>query len=117
MAFESSANEALYRKSGVVVFSARFQHSTGFMAPVWRMSSGGAESLSGCCAFATLDAVLGANDPDLHSARAVPVAPKLFERHRNRLQRISVWRSEVYFFVGAPLISSAFASSTKVSPA
>lgn len=67
---------------GVVVFSAKFQHPTGFMAPVWRMSSAGAESLSGvsvvgcpicpanggCCAFATLEAVLGANDPRMNHA-------------------------------------------------
>ena len=67
---------------GVVVFSATFHHPTGFMRPVWRMSSAGANALSdvsvvgcpicpsngGCCAFATVDEVLGTNDPRLNHA-------------------------------------------------
>ena len=67
---------------GSVVFSAIFQHPTGFMRPVWRMSSAGTDVLGGvavvgcplcpsnggCCAFATPAEVLGTNDARMNHA-------------------------------------------------
>lgn len=63
--------------AGVIVFPAVFQHSSGFMRPIWQMPAAGTTNLadvkvvgcplcpanSGCCAFPTLDEVVGTNDP------------------------------------------------------
>ncbi len=66
--------------SGFIVFPAIFQHPTGFMRPIWQMPATGTTKISdvkvvgcplcpansGCCAFPTLAAVVGTNDPIVH---------------------------------------------------
>lgn len=63
--------------AGVIVFPATYQHAAGWMRPLWSMPAAGTQSMtevnvvgcplcpanSGCCAFATLDEVVGTNDP------------------------------------------------------
>ncbi len=66
--------------TGTIVFSALFQHATGWMRPVWRIPASGSAALAsdslvgcpvcgtGCCAWPDLTAVLGTNDPRMDHA-------------------------------------------------
>ena len=68
--------------SGMIVFSARFKHPAGWMAPVWRMPATGTSSLGdvavvgcplcpeqgGCCGFASIDELRVTNDARINHA-------------------------------------------------
>jgi hypothetical protein len=68
--------------SGSLVFPALYQHTSGWMRPVWKVPASGTTSMadvslvgcpicaanSGCCAWSTPDAVLGTNDPRMDHA-------------------------------------------------
>jgi hypothetical protein len=63
--------------SGSLVFPALYQHTSGWMRPVWTIPASGTTTMadvslvgcpvcpavSGCCAWPTVDGVLGTNDP------------------------------------------------------
>lgn len=67
---------------GFVVLTATFRHPDGWMRPVWRLPATGTASMKdvklvgcplcpsqgGCCAFPTVDAILGTNDARVNHA-------------------------------------------------
>lgn len=68
--------------SGSLVFSALFEHPSGWMRPVWKMPASGEASMQatelvgcpvciaqgGCCAWPSFAEVMGTNDPRLNHA-------------------------------------------------
>ncbi|MBW2733934.1 MAG: hypothetical protein JRH20_16220 [Deltaproteobacteria bacterium] len=93
--------------TGKIVFSATFQHTAGWMRPVWRMPATGTSELSqvevigcpicpaqnGCCSWSDINQVLGTNDPRMDST-----GTKIFWMHRHPDVSFDFGGTPVYVF-------------------